>query len=392
MPRAAHRKSRHGCSNCKQRRVKCDEQKPSCERCISRDITCTYHPSTTLIWTASKSVPSNGSTPPSTPSQSRNQNQSSTESSSTSRSTPSTSTHEANPAPLNLEGIALIIHWFTTTVHTVVATSGPNASALELCQTMVLDQAMKHDFLLHGLLALSALHLADTQSTSTEKERYTQLATAHHNQGLAMYHGILDDVNEANYAASIAFSSLTAMFAFGLYRPGQEVGDEVIDDLCRIFLLAKGWGVVVGVLDPTADLVGSRGEADSDSFDEETEKAFSRLQELNRTCSKEEDIEVYTLAIESLKSVFNEMAGVEKGSDPHVSMAWMAVMPEKCVRLLKEKQCLALLLLAYYCVVLERAPKVWWLRGWSTGLLQVVRENIGHSYKDELKWIEGHVK
>jgi hypothetical protein len=72
-------------------------------------------------------------------------------------------------------------------------------------------------------------------------------------------------------------------------------------------------------------------------------------------------------------------------------MAWTAVLPEKCVRLFKEKQGLALVLLAYYCVVLERAPRIWWLRGCSKSLLKVIKENIGLEYQDELKWAEDRV-
>jgi hypothetical protein len=288
-----------------------------------------------------------------------------------------------------------MIHWFTITVHTVVATSGPNAAALELCQTVILTQAQKHHFLLHGLLALSALHLADTQTNINARERYTRLATAHHNQGLALYHSILEHLEEWNYAASIAFSSLTAMFAFGLYRPGEEAAIEVIDDLCQIFLLAKGWGEVVGVADRLDCTVGllplEPKPGESDCLDEETERAFERLHELNSTRSREGDVEAYTLAIDSLKYVFREISGMESGTDPHISMAWTAVLPEKCIRLFRERQGLALVLLAYYCVVLERAPRVWWLRGWSKGLLKVIKENIGLGYQDELKWAEDRV-
>jgi hypothetical protein len=72
-------------------------------------------------------------------------------------------------------------------------------------------------------------------------------------------------------------------------------------------------------------------------------------------------------------------------------MAWTAVLPEKCVRLFKEKQGLALVLLAYYCAMLERAPRIWWLRGCSKSLLKVIKENIGLEYPDELKWAEDRV-
>jgi hypothetical protein len=72
-------------------------------------------------------------------------------------------------------------------------------------------------------------------------------------------------------------------------------------------------------------------------------------------------------------------------------MAWTAVLPEKCIRLFKERQGLALVLLSYYCVTLEKAPRIWSLRGCSQGLLKVINENIGLEHQDELKWAENGV-
>ncbi|KAH6693350.1 hypothetical protein BKA61DRAFT_499294 [Leptodontidium sp. MPI-SDFR-AT-0119] len=46
--RKAHRKSRGGCRNCKLRRVKCDESKPSCTQCTSYGVTCNYHTSSSV--------------------------------------------------------------------------------------------------------------------------------------------------------------------------------------------------------------------------------------------------------------------------------------------------------------------------------------------------------
>lgn len=41
-PRLAHRKSRAGCRRCKERKVKCNEQHPSCGACLRHGVTCEY--------------------------------------------------------------------------------------------------------------------------------------------------------------------------------------------------------------------------------------------------------------------------------------------------------------------------------------------------------------
>lgn len=40
--RKFHNKSKNGCDNCKRRRVKCDELKPTCQKCINMNLECVY--------------------------------------------------------------------------------------------------------------------------------------------------------------------------------------------------------------------------------------------------------------------------------------------------------------------------------------------------------------
>lgn len=42
--RKFHNKSKNGCDNCKRRRVKCDEGKPVCQRCLNMKLECVYTP------------------------------------------------------------------------------------------------------------------------------------------------------------------------------------------------------------------------------------------------------------------------------------------------------------------------------------------------------------
>ncbi|KAH6670816.1 hypothetical protein B0J14DRAFT_516566 [Halenospora varia] len=372
MTRRTHRKSRGGCTNCKQRRVKCDEEKPSCGNCVTRDDKCTYKPSITLIWVKEGS---NSSSP--------------------SIETSLESISIAQATTPSIEGLELIIHWFTTTVFTVNPVGDPGA--LHTSQTFILDQARHHPFLLHGLLALSALHLADSCSKTDTGScaKYTSIATAHHNQGLAMYHSILQNMNEENYSASIAFSSLTIMFAFGLSRPSEI---KLIDYLVQVFQLAKGWTKVVTVASDLScnsarNLTVPAIDDLNTSLPSEIEEAFARLHSQNLTHTPDDhDQEVLKLALDSLKTVFKMLASPGGTQNPHVAIAWPNLLPERFAELLGKRQVLAMVLVAYYCVVLERVPKVWWLRGWSTGLLDAVWGNIKDGcLREEVQWVRDRV-
>ena len=353
---------------------KCDKQKPGCQKCITRDAVCTYPPSTPLVWIGGKANPMPG----------REAGKDSTELSppaysSSPQDEDRSITHDPS---LNLENIYLIIHWFTTTVHIVNPISNP--SSLHICQPVILNEVMQHNFLLHGLLALSALHLADSHP---DPQKYTRIATAHHTQELALYHSIPSNINEANYSASIAFSSITIMFAFGLSRPqsSKAVGIELVNDIAQIFLLAKGRHKVVRIADDLECRAGSNiflsHNLNTNSPSADTEAAFDRLHALNQG----HDTALYTLAISSLKSVFETLA--EEGNDnPHAALEWANTLPEEFVSLIRKWHGLALVIVAHYCVVLNTALQVWWLRGWGRGLFGVIWRSLDPNHRDALRW------
>jgi hypothetical protein len=170
------------------------------------------------------------------------------------------------------------------------------------------------------------------------------------------------------------------------------VGTEPIDDLAQIFLLAKGWEKVVSVarnlscnssggLDPSEVILES-------SLPTDTEAAFVRLQELvdlKREYLAQEG-ETYSQAIRSLRSVFVKLLGPKKITDPHIALAWTNTLSDEFVCLFKSHKPVALVIVAFYCVVLHRGPDVWWLSGWSKGLLNVISWNIQPEYRKELNW------
>ncbi|CEL09014.1 hypothetical protein ASPCAL12158 [Aspergillus calidoustus] len=64
-PRRRHKKSRNGCMECKRRRIKCDEMKPSCSRCILTRQECIYRPTSPPPQAAANVEPSLFLPPPS---------------------------------------------------------------------------------------------------------------------------------------------------------------------------------------------------------------------------------------------------------------------------------------------------------------------------------------
>ncbi|KAK0732647.1 hypothetical protein B0T21DRAFT_443843 [Apiosordaria backusii] len=57
LERRGHTKSRRGCFNCKRRRIKCQETRPSCGHCLKTGLTCEYPSLPTIIHQPSNTLP-----------------------------------------------------------------------------------------------------------------------------------------------------------------------------------------------------------------------------------------------------------------------------------------------------------------------------------------------
>lgn len=290
-------------------------------------------------------------------------------------------------AGLDCKGLELIINWVSSTVYTI---NPDDEALLRLCQTVILKQALSHKFLMHGLLAVSALHLADQRGNDWGS--YSRIAMSHHNEGLTMFRAELRSIKASNYSAAIAFSSVTTIFSFALSRPLQETSLSLLDDLAQIFQLAKGWHEIVRV----ADNLELKGPANTDSQSQpktgfsisaDARHAFSHLHELNSTSvwqDGEHEGEVYAEVIDSLDHVYGK--SVNGNSNPHMALEWVNMLPSRFFCLLKEHRTLALLVLGHYCVILDRFKHLWWLKGWSSGLLKVIWHKVDPVNRNSLAW------
>ncbi|KAH8823591.1 hypothetical protein DL96DRAFT_1819270 [Flagelloscypha sp. PMI_526] len=151
-----HEKTRTGCKTCRKRRVKCDESNfPSCQNCIDRGIYCSWLADDARGLQTQDLVPWN---------------------------------EEPTIEPIiNVDGLSdydlELLHHFTTSTATslfdVHSFESPNI--LGIYQRNAPRLALKHPFLMHALLALSALHLHRLNQTS-------QASTVGHYYALSCYH------------------------------------------------------------------------------------------------------------------------------------------------------------------------------------------------------------
>ncbi|KAL2831317.1 hypothetical protein BJY01DRAFT_108590 [Aspergillus pseudoustus] len=374
--RRSHQKSRHGCLECKRRRVKCDESRPVCANCARRQTDCEYDSSGPLRWMTDE--PSRSPRPLSD----RQQAPPSPDFSLLGqfRSNNSSNNGDTPLPPLNLCDLELMLQW----VNETYAVLSRSQHTEDIWRTYVPEEGVSHPFLMHGILALAAVHIAQTRvprasgDNNVQASRdYLQIAVSHQNQALALFREQLGDVNPTNGKAMFAFASITVLYAFGFPRT-PDPGSTAVGDLVQAFVLVRGvqhvlsqamstifedrvWAPIrqVNEYDPTLPI--------------EARAAIDQLHKANEACTRQDpilhDSALYQEAIDHLADL---MAAINAGLGFALACRWAIKLQPAFVDRIRDRRPLALAILAHWCALLIRLQDVWFGIEWGTRVAQEI--------------------
>ena len=288
---------------------------------------------------------------------------------------------------LNIRDLELMLHWCTST-YTALSRDD---TTREIWKEVIPEEAVKHPFLMHGMLALSALHIARLSSDKRRAE-YMAIAVGHQNRALALFRPLLRDVNASNCNATFALSSIVTVFAFAFTQPSGPMGTlAAVDDLCQVFLLARGmqhilnaslsW-VMDGKLRPLLTL-----EDHNSGLPDDARLALQRLGDLNDAMSASDqhhERDVYGKTISLLEDVLDRLYNNPK--KPNIAVMFAIKIPERYIGLLREHKPMALVVLAHYSVILHHLRQHWWFEGWSVRVLGAIWSNMNAEWRSSISW------
>ncbi|KAJ6098630.1 hypothetical protein N7467_000165 [Penicillium canescens] len=360
--RRPHRKSRHGCVECKRRRVKCDETRPSCSNCAKRHAECEYESSSSLLWA--------------------------NEEASRSRASGHLSGNASLSSPtLNFHDLELMMQWCNTTYHTLSRDERTDP----VWRNIVPEEALSHPFLMHGILAVSALHLARTGPDPSHRASYLNLAVAHQNQALALFRELLGDVNENNAKAVFAFAGIVVVYTFGFpHTPDAQDAWACVDDLYQVLILTRGVQQVIYAprdfrtflresnFSPILQVDEVRGVIPDDAS-----AALRKLYEANDACPGA-DQQVYRLAIVNLEEMLGWVYGGMRANT--IAGRWAIRLPARFMECLREREPLALVMLAYYGVLLTYLQHRWCFDEWCVRIPKAVWAILDDQWRPLVHW------
>jgi hypothetical protein len=249
-----------------------------------------------------------------------------------------------------------------------------------------------YDFVMRGILALSALHLAYLQPE--KKDFYLSQALMHHGTGLRIATAILPHVTQENCSALYIFSALASIFALASPRKPTD------------FLLVEESGIATWLIffRGARSIVRSAEEALSSgplgamfkmgarryqlrdappNIHSIEEEQFQQLQRLMAQAVMDEGrLKIYAEAAEELRKSFTVLSYTPHCYECMDVFTWVFLVSEEYLLLLKEQTQEALCIFAFFCVLMQQVDSNWWVEGWSVHLVTQIR----HLLDDEHRW------
>ena len=434
--RRAHRKSRYGCLECKQRKIKCDETRPICLNCIRRDVTCSSpsapvnHPdpaSANSRHASGNSLPSRGhyrrglrfvqsaytrssgspedyleaaSSPlelrPNPPGQAISDLRNLCGQFGSPRGPPRM-VNPNGPSPvLSYADLELWHHYVLLTTGTI---SGPQES--DFWKVQLPEWGFQHPHILHLLLGLAALH--KSRACPTQRTKFLKQADSHHVVGMRGATTMLAAIDEKNFAPAYASAIVISLFSLGLRpRQGEYIGFS--NNMNGGFLVFLRGVRCIKELQPLkhSNVVGAQDDKrphgptkpanESIPYHGHIRYLRSITTAMTDPCDAN-SADVYLEALESLEPFLSaafgkDKLGVASASDPYsnIPFAWLYRQSEPFLYRLQRKVPLALAIFACWAVALRELEHSWITKGWPEHIVSSVWESLDIDHKELVSW------
>lgn len=381
-PRRSHKKSKNGCSTCKRRRVKasdsrylarvqfadrllqCDEEGPPCGKCVSHRTECTYESSLSVQGSSNSQSASPDSSGPDAVTTCSRQNVA--------------HGYRANCRLLELE---LMHHWCTNTHTSFYHNDEPRyVQNIEIWRTEVVKEAFKHDFLLSGILAVTALHISVTETatrSAQEISQYNMLAFEYHDDASRKFRSSLATLTPGNNTAAYAFSIINMGWTLALARrAGSSAinvtvshGESFVSHIKTFFHMMQGvrsifehsarWLEVGPFHVKVAPNVAS--EFELEHLESGTKAVFQSLDEENQRCYQNASPKLYETnraGIDLLRRCF----AAQPDKPGHTGFMWPPLLDRDFLQVLDANDPVALLAVMHWGVLVHHIRNErWWV-------------------------------
>lgn len=300
---------------------------------------------------------------------------------------------------LELDNFHLMGHYFTHVWRTVASDSDGEVDGelYELWHDIIPGLAIKHPFLLHALLALSAVHIAQSVpstsiSTSTSVSM-ANLAQHHHTLSLPLMRQALSSPMDSVIIQPLfACATFIAMYAFAHYLiPGIHSAAGPVEEFAQALTMLRGTAAIVrsgpGLLEETPFklmLLPTPSNPEAPLIPE-IESYLSALKAAHARMTwpgGSEEAEGYSFMIGMLRHTF--ILHYEEPTRQMAAIPFAVLLPEPVLSGIHDQKPFALCLVAGYATVLHRLKQHLWIQGWGKRVIDGIGKKLAGSEWEEI--------
>ncbi|KAI0398928.1 hypothetical protein F4802DRAFT_84586 [Xylaria palmicola] len=378
LSKRPHKKSRAGCKQCKKRKVKCDEAKPTCKACFLRKEQCIYSNVPPPVLPSSVK-PGSTDTTASLPVRPRNRLIESLEDAENAHLD-----HDMIPVisePLFMPSqtadvIDMKMLWFYTAYsYQVFSINAGRSPVVDYAlKVKIVEHAFRSPFLMDTLKALSALHLRSLNQPVPNRK-----AIAYQSQAFQGYRNAIETADPADYPALLGCSLLMVAMSSQSFRDPNAKRLFLVDWIA----MWRGIGLIIELISPQA--VQDSGLAAMFYRPPiDTEKAAQFIPNnllFMVTSIKDGDADYdyqqeYYELLKCLGSLYMEL--IDHGFGPVLDLRIITLFsfcPRPLLALMKEFRPRILVILAYWlCFAKIIHHASWWMRGMAPQADQIFEE------------------
>lgn len=279
-------------------------------------------------------------------------------------------------------------NYFFSTYQTFVT----NDETERIWKTIVPDLASQNTFLWHGMLACSSLHMA--HFNPDQRDEFTVRACSHQDQAIPLFRYAIQHPDADNCDAILAYSFLLIIYSFAAYRPEESlllvnsVGEEELLPSWFHFIRG-GCSMLCSVWD---NITRGPARALADAWDLPIEIEDDDIPYLDHLLAvippqtaahpwPDQVVQVYTNAATELSRSFACLETLGASSTTwDILRIWPMRVSMEYMSLLHDRHPGALILLAYYCILLKRMEIQWYFEGRAAKLMAAIILNLDEGW------------
>ncbi|ORY05578.1 hypothetical protein BCR34DRAFT_543868 [Clohesyomyces aquaticus] len=376
--RRTHKKSRGGCLECKRRHVKCDENRPTCLLCVRSERSCSF---------ASAPTPKRH---PTSPASIAYQNNGTPNAASSSSRSPGCSGFQSLPLdePINLSHMELLIH---LSIDKGMFNLSDDVDDHHGGITFALHKGLEFPYLMHQMLAYSARHLAFLHPEPLAP--YLGLAIALQTRAISLFNAASTQVDESNCVAVLLFSTALGHHLLADTLAKRTPGGleafithyiQCMETQRGIYTIARSaWPLLLETELETVlrASVGFTSQIPKGNHCRQLRELIEESQGLT-----DADKEACGVAIHYLQIGFDAILAEKEHSYRHqMIFSWSMLAPPEFVALLAAKRPEALIVLAYYALMLYHGRSMWQVGDAGTFLMNIIVEYLGPEWG---RWLQ----